>query len=86
MNTSLVKPRRGRPSDPDKLIFITIGLRRSHWEWLSLWFPSGSPTDQIGALFERSMKFWPCGPFVFGHVRKLFINSCGDSISIGGAE
>lgn len=67
MNISTANKKRGRPSDPDKLIFITLGLRRSQWDWLSLWLPGSSPTSQLLALLDRAMKFWPLGPSVFGH-------------------
>ena len=55
--------RRGRPESPDKLFFHSIGLRRSDWEWLVLWFPEANQTAQLSALFERVRKFWPNGPF-----------------------
>ena len=54
--------RRGRPRSPDSLVFVTVGLTPTQWAWLRLWFPTGSPTDQLRALFERALKFWPAGP------------------------
>lgn len=54
--------RRGRPSDPNKLVFKTYGLRPDDLAWLEMWFPGGSPTDQLNALIERAKKFWPAGP------------------------
>lgn len=69
-NSSTVKIKRGRPSSPDSLVFITVGLTRSQWDWLQLWMPFGSRTDAIRELLARAMKFWPLGPSVFGHVRK----------------
>lgn len=64
------KQRGGRPSDPDPYIFASVGLTRSQWEYLSLWFPTGNISQALRALLERSVKFWPAGPFVFGHARK----------------
>ena len=58
-------PGPGRPKSPDSLRFVTVGLTPAQWDWLSLWFPTGSPTHQLSALFERALKFWPAGPFVF---------------------
>ncbi len=69
---------RGRKRLKDPLIFHTVGLRASQWEWLDLWFPGASPTRQLQALFERSEKFWPAGPFVFCKGRKK--NDEGDSL------
>lgn len=69
-NSSTVKIKRGRPSSPDSLVFFTVGLTLTQWQWLQLWMPSGSRTDAIRELFIRAMKFWPLGPSVFGHVRK----------------
>lgn len=57
--------RRGRPLSSDKLIFKTIGLTKSQWEWLSLWNGGGNKTVHIRELFERAMKFWPKGPYKF---------------------
>lgn len=54
--------KRGRPSSPDAYVYITIGLRPFQWEWLALWFPNGSPSDQVRALLDRALKFWPVGP------------------------
>ena len=70
VNSSTVKIKRGRPSSPDSLVFFTVGLTRSQWEWLRLWMPTGSRTDALRELFTRSMKFWPLGPSVFGHSRR----------------
>jgi hypothetical protein len=52
----------GRPRSKDPLIFKSIGLTASQWEWLQLWFPTGNVTDQLKALHERAVKFWPSGP------------------------
>ena len=68
-NSTVVK-KRGRPSSPDSLVFITVGLTPVQWQWLSLWLPGASPTSQLSMLFERALKFWPSGPAAFGHVRK----------------
>ena len=57
--------KRGRPASPDAFVYITIGLRPEHWRWLSLWFPGGSPSDQVRALLDRALKFWPSGPAKF---------------------
>lgn len=64
-NSSTGKRRRGRPRKDDSFVYITIGLRPDQWRWLSLWFPSGSPSDHLRSLLDRAMKFWPGGPFVF---------------------
>lgn len=69
-NSTTVKKRRGRPSSPDSLVFVTVGLSSAQWEWLKLWFPTGSLTDALRSLVDRAMRFWPLGPFVFGHSRK----------------
>lgn len=69
-NSSTVKSRRGRPVSPDSLVFVTVGLTRAQWDWLKLWFPTGSNTDALRSLFDRAMRFWPSGPFIFGHSRK----------------
>jgi hypothetical protein len=57
--------KRGRPSNPDSLVFKTVGLTKDQWEWLELWLPSGNPSNQLRELFERCYKFWPSGPSTF---------------------
>jgi hypothetical protein len=64
INSTTVK-RKGRPRSEDSLVFITVGLTKTQWAWLKLWFPTGSPTDALKALVERSIRFWPSGPFKF---------------------
>lgn len=61
---------KGRPRSSNPLIFKTVGLTREQWDWLELWFPSGNPTDRLSSLLERATKFWPLGPFKFGHGSK----------------
>lgn len=56
---------RGRKPSENPLIFKTVGLTVAQWAWLELWHPRASVTRQLSALFERSLKFWPAGPFVF---------------------
>lgn len=70
MSNSTVVNKRGRKPSPDSLVFKTVGLTPDQWRWLELWFPSSSPTSQLQELFNRAMKFWPAGPFAFGHPRK----------------
>lgn len=62
--------KRGRPLSSDSLVFVTVGLARVQWAWLSLWFPTGSTTDALRSLLDRAMKFWPAGPYAFGHSKK----------------
>lgn len=59
------RSRRGRKKDPNKLNFRSYGLRPDRETWLALWFPDGSPTDQLNALLDRAIKFWPSGPGKF---------------------
>lgn len=70
MSNSTVVKRPGRPKSSDSLVFVTVGLTPAQWEWLSSWFPTGNRSAQFSALFERAMRFWPQGPFVFGHRRR----------------
>ena len=65
-NITTVKPV-GRPKSSDPLVFKTVGLTQSQWDWLNLWLSNSSPTSQLGELFQRALKFWPAGPSVFGH-------------------
>lgn len=65
MNSTTAKLTRGRPRDPNALVFHTVGLTREQWEWLTLWMPEGNRTDQVKELFDRARKFWPKGPAVF---------------------
>lgn len=65
MTLSLPLNRRGRKNDPNKKVFRSYGLRPDRLKWLELWFPDGNPTDQINALLDRAMKFWPSGPARF---------------------
>ena len=60
-----IKSRRGRPAKDDAFVYVTIGLRPAHWAWLKLWFPGGNPSDQLRALLDRALKFWPSGPVRF---------------------
>jgi hypothetical protein len=53
--------QRGRPQDPNKLIFRTIGLRQNEWDWLSAW-NDGNVTYQMADLMARCVKCWPKGP------------------------
>ncbi|CAH2032098.1 hypothetical protein [Trichlorobacter ammonificans] len=61
---------RGRPKSADPLIFKTVGLTQAQWDWLSLWAFTGNPSRLLSELLDRAMKFWPAGPFLFGHRRK----------------
>ncbi len=72
----------GRPKSSDPLVFVTVGLTRSQWQWLSLWLPGASPTSALRELFSRSMKFWPGGPFCFGHLRRSAFSTkcCGGGV------
>lgn len=56
------RSRCGRKKDPNKLQFASYGLRPDRLAWLELWFPGGSPTDQLNALIDRAIRFWPSGP------------------------
>lgn len=64
------KCRGGRPADANPYIFASVGLTQAQWEYLSLWFPTGNISQALRFLIERAIKFWPAGPFVFGHARK----------------
>lgn len=64
-NIPVGKLKRGRPASSDAFVYVTIGLRPAHWLWLSLWFPGGSASDQVRALLDRALKFWPSGPYRF---------------------
>ena len=57
----------GRKKSDSSNVYKTVGLSPSQWAWLNLWFPGGSPSDQVRALLDRSCKFWPAGP---AHFRK----------------
>ncbi len=57
------KRRRGRPEDPDKLHFYSIGLRSHEWVLLEKFLPGANKTEQMRELIERVKKFWPQGPF-----------------------
>jgi len=62
--------RGGRPVDPNPYITGSVCLTESQWKYLSLWLPTGNISQALRALIDRAMKFWPAGPFVFGHSRK----------------
>lgn len=59
------KQRGGRPADDDPYIFHSVGLTQSQWEFISLWFPTGNPSQALRELIKRSLKFWPAGPARF---------------------
>lgn len=42
-----------------------VNLTAEQWEYLELWFPGANRSDQVRALLERAVKFWPSGPAVF---------------------
>lgn len=63
-NFTTVK-KKGRPRSEDSLVFVTVGLTKTQWAWLRLWFPTGSMTHALGALIDRAVRFWPSGPFKF---------------------
>lgn len=65
-----VKPRRGRPPDPDKLKFEQVGLRPAQKAWLAKWRDTDNVTTQLQELLDRAMKFWPGGPGAFGRTVK----------------
>lgn len=69
-NPGRTRIRGGRPADPDPYIFHAVGLTQKQWEFVSLWFPTGNISHCLRALIDRAMKFWPAGPFAFGHSRK----------------
>ena len=73
-SNSTVAVKRGRKPSPDSLVFVTVGLTPAQWAWLRLWqsdpLAGGSLTHPLSFLFDRAMKFWPAGPFAFGHARK----------------
>ena len=54
-----------RPKSANPLVFRTVGLTASQWDWLDTWFPGGSPTSALSDLFLRAVKFWPSGPARF---------------------
>ena len=71
---------RGRKPSDDPLIFKTVGLNAAQWAWLDLWHCSNNRTSQIRELFERSLKFWPAGPALFGHKTKNICSSGSPSV------
>jgi len=66
----LSRPRGGRPADPDPYIFHSVGLTEKQWQFVASWFPTGNASVALRSLLDRAMKFWPQGPFAFGHPRK----------------
>lgn len=73
MTNSTDSKKRGRPSDPNRLVFQQIGLRPAQRAYLRLWRPNpdlpppdpNSPEDnataQLGMLIDAAMRFWPDG-------------------------
>ena len=73
MTNSTPSKKRGRPLDPNKLVFREVGIRPPERQWLRLWRQNpddppvvpGSPednlTEQLGFLIEAAMRFWPEG-------------------------
>lgn len=57
----------GRPRDPNKLIFRSVGLRPSRWAYLSLFSHNSNLTEQLNFALDRLEKHAPAGPDVFGH-------------------
>lgn len=67
------KGRGGRTPDPNKLRFVSIGLRPDQRAWLRLWrlnpdldppepgSEEDNPTEQLRLLIETAMKFFPDG-------------------------
>ncbi len=60
----------GRPRLSDPYITHPVCLTRAQWDFVMLWFPTGNPSQALRFLLDRAMKFWPAGPFAFGHARK----------------
>ena len=54
-------------SKPDSKMFKTVGLTSAQWAWLEQWAISDveNPTECLGELVDRAMKFWPSGPNKF---------------------
>lgn len=73
MTNSANSKKRGRPVDPNKLAFQSIGLRPAQRAYLRRWrlnpdnptpipnSPEDNATLQIGLLIDAAMKFWPDG-------------------------
>lgn len=64
------RPLGGRRPDPNPYVTGSVCLTESQWQYISLWLPTGNISQALRALIDRAMKFWPAGPFVFGHSRK----------------
>lgn len=59
--------KRGRPRSDNPLLFHSVGLTRSEWEWLANFFPSGSKTDQLSEFVRWGQKFrYKSNPFSGG--------------------
>lgn len=59
--------RRGRPRDPNSLIFRTVGLPAWAWEWVAQWaLEDGSEganlTPAMGRLCDELRRLAPGGP------------------------
>lgn len=72
-DNAIPKRTRGRPSDPNKLRFVSVGFTPKQREWLRLWRQNpdltppdpgtadDNPTQQLQLLLEVAMAFWPEG-------------------------
>ena len=57
------KRGRGRPPESDPTESHTLNVRRSRWQWLSLWAVQGaSKSKQFEFLCERLENVYPEGP------------------------
>lgn len=67
-NAGEAKRGKGRPADPNKRVFIHMGLRPHVREYLKLWqSETGDETnfnEALERLIEDVMKFFPGGPMV----------------------
>lgn len=71
-STPPAKSKGGRPPDPNKIEFRTVGLRQKHWRLLTKFAPSETPEDEwktfnptpaVESVMERIEKTCPDGPY-----------------------
>jgi len=62
--------RRGRKPSTDSFVTVSVCLTPEQLSYVKMWFPSGNLSQALRFLLDRAIKFWPLGPFVFGHSRK----------------
>lgn len=70
--TPPAKGKGGRPPDPNKLHFRSVGMREKHWRLLTKFFPGEvtedewkdfNPTPGLEIVMERIEKTCPDGPY-----------------------